>query len=195
MKTTKGLAIGLIAISPFCAQAQEMPIAAVFQRLQSQSPTEVSQAAAQLERQGRSDLKVREYIALHLPPLIEKGPAQLDYPGPWVVLVRLAGDLKIAEAAPALAKWLTVDNLGEITAASFIKLETNPAGKALAEIGDPAIPAVTGVFNHGTLRERRYAVYVLNLIDSLGAKKALREQLNNEPDGQLRDFIRKSLSG
>ena len=76
-----------------------------------------------------------------------------------------------------------------------MKLENNPAGAALVQIGDPAIPAVITVFDHGTLRERRYAVYVLNQINSPSAKRSLREQLNREPDEDLRDFIRKSLPG
>lgn len=196
MKAANGLVLVLMTIGPFGVPAQqpEEPVAAAFQRLQSQSPTDVHQAAVQLLKQGRSDPKAREYIALHLPSLIEKGPAQKDHPGPWVALVRLAGELKIAEAAPALAKWLTIDNLGEITTAGFMKLETNPAGTALVEIGDPAIPAVKGAFDRGTLRERRYAIYVLNLINSPSARAALREHLNREPDEDLRDFIRKSLS-
>jgi len=102
--------------------------------------------------------------------------------------------LKSAEAAPALAKWLTIDNIGEISTAGFMKLENNPAGAALVQIGDPAIPAVITVFDHVTLRERRYGVYVLNQINSPSVKRSLREQLNREPDEDLRDFIRKSLS-
>jgi len=180
-----------------CAAAQqpEEPVAAVFQRLESQAPTNVHPDVHQLLNRGRSDPKVREYIALHLPALIEKGPVQSDHLGQWIELVRLAGGLKIAEAAPALTKWLTIDNIGEITTAGFIKLENNPAGTALVQIGDPAIPAIVQVFSRGTLRERRYAVYALNLINSKGAKVALREQLNREPDQDLRNFIRKTLPG
>lgn len=96
-------------------------------------------------------------------------------------------------AAPALARWLTIDNTGETTTAGFIKLETNPAGKALAEIGDPAIPALVGVLDHGTLRERRYAIYALDLISSPLAKKTLHEQLKRESDPALREFMEKTL--
>jgi hypothetical protein len=166
-------------------------VALAFERLQSQSPSEIKEASEQLVRLGKSDPKARYYIALHVPPLIEKGPK--DYLGRWITFVRLAGELKIAEAAPALAKWLTIDNIGEISTAGFIRLENNPAEAALVQIADLAIPTVIAVFDHGTLRERRYAVYVLNQINSSSAKGALREQLNREPDEDLRDFIRKSL--
>ena len=175
------------------SQQAEEPVATVFQRLQSQSSTGINEATEQLLKRGRSDSKVREYIARHLPPMIEKGPADKDHPGPWIELVRLAGGLKIAEAAPALTKWLTIDNIGEITTGGFIRLENNPAGKALAEIGDPAVPAVARVFDQGTLRERRYAVYVLSLINSSSATSALQEQLHREPDKALRDYIRKAV--
>ena len=194
MRTAKLLVTVGLTIAPIGAAAQHSEsVALAFERLQSESPTEIKQGSEQLVRLGKSDPKAREYIALHLPPLIEKGPK--DYLGRWITLVRLAGELKIAEAAPALAKWLTIDNIGEISTAGFMKLENNAAGAALVQIGDPAIPAVITVFDHGTLRERRYAVYVLNQINSPSAKRSLREQLNREPDEDLRDFIRKSLSG
>jgi len=154
-------------------QAKE-PVATVFQRLQSS--TDINEATEELLKRGRSDSEVREYIARHLPPMIEKGPAEKDHPGNWIELVRIAGELKIAEAAPALTKWLTIDNIGEISTGGFIRLENNPAGKALAEIGDPAVPAVARIFDQGTLPERRYAVYVLSLINTSSAKSALQEQ-------------------
>jgi hypothetical protein len=184
-------ALALVPLS-IAAQNSEQSAELVLEKLQSQSPANIRQASEQLLRLAKSDPKAREYIALHLPPLIEKGPK--DYLGRWITLVRLAGDLKIAEAAPALVKWLTIDNIGEISTAGFMRLENNPAGAALVQIGEPAIPAVRTVFDNGTLRERRYAVYVLNQINSSSAKKALRDQLNREPDEDLRDFIRKSLS-
>jgi len=200
MRISEGLAKAVVIYSvaigslTAAAQAPPEPVSVVFDRLQSQSPAEIGQAAQQLLTRGKSDPTVRDYLAAHLPPLIEKGPAQKDYPGAWITLARLSGGLKIVEAAPALAKWLTIDNIGEITTAGFTKLENNPAGRALVEIGDPAIPALLGVFDHGTLRERRYAVYALSLIDSPRAKNALRERLSREPDENLRGFIRKALA-
>ena len=193
MRTAELLMTVALTIAPIWAVPHHSTesVALAFERLQSQSPSEIKDASEQLVRLGKSDPKARDYIALHLPPLIEKGPK--DYLGRWITFVRLAGELKIAEAAPALAKWLTIDNIGEISTAGFIRLDNNPAGSALVQIADLAIPAVITVLDHGTLRERRYAVYVLNQINSSSAKRALREQLNREPDEDLRDFIRKSL--
>jgi hypothetical protein len=99
MSTTKILVIVVLTISPLgtVAQRPEYSVEIAFQRLQSQSPTEIKQASDQLVRQGKSDPKAREYIGLHLPPVIEKGPT--DNLGCWMTLVRIAGELKIAEAA------------------------------------------------------------------------------------------------
>ena len=102
MRTAKLLVTVGLTIAPICAAAQHSEsVALAFERLQSESPTEIKQGSEQLVRLGKSDPKAREYIALHLPPLIEKGPR--DYLGRWITLVRLAGELKIAEPAPALA--------------------------------------------------------------------------------------------
>ena len=75
-----------------------------------------------------------------------------------------------------------------------VRLEDNLPGKALAQIGDPSIPALKGVLNHGTQLERLRAVYVLKLIASPQAKAALAEHLENEPDKQLRDYIQRIIS-
>jgi len=99
--------ISTVALGNATQETQE-PVPVVFQRLQSQSPAEKGEAAAQLLKRGRSDPEVKEYLAVHLPPLIDKGPARTDYPGDWITLVRLARELRIAEAAHALTKWLTI---------------------------------------------------------------------------------------
>ena len=78
-------------------QAEE-PVATVFQRLQSSG--NIHEATEQLLNRGRSDPKVREYIARHLPPMIEKGPADKDHPGPWIELVRLAGSSRSRKRLP-----------------------------------------------------------------------------------------------
>ncbi|HLK03907.1 MAG TPA: HEAT repeat domain-containing protein [Candidatus Acidoferrum sp.] len=178
---------------PYVQQSDEA-IAADFQQLQSDSPVEIHRAAERLLQLGRSDESVREYLARRLPPLIERGPAKKENPGPWIALVQLAGDLKIAESSAALAKWLTIDNIGDISTAGFLKLENNPAGTALVKIGDPAVPALYDVLEHGTLRERRYAVYALIRIASPRARSSLLEHQKNESDEELKKLIQRSLS-
>lgn len=159
----------------------------LFEGLQSTQTTDKS--AEQLLNLGKSDLKVRKYLAIHLPPMIQAGPKDQ----PWNNAVRLAGDLKIKEAAPALAKWIGLGPFGSLTFTREIRLDTNPPAKALAQIGDPAIPVLVGVLNHGNSHERWNAVYALNLIGSPEAKSALREHLKTESDSTMRDFIEKVL--
>jgi HEAT repeat protein len=101
-------------------------------------------------------------------------------------------DIENSGSGTALAKWISLDNIGETSAGQFQRLETNPAGKALTQIGDPAIPALKDVLQHGSLRERRNAYFALNLIGSPRAKAAMRDRLGVEEDSDLEDYIQKS---
>lgn len=158
---------------------------------QLQSTQDSDEAAKKLLKLGGSDPKAREYLAAHLPTIIEKGPQ--DPAQPWINAVHLAGELRVVEALPALAKWIGLNNGGTITLAQEARLEANPPGKALAQIGAPAIPALVGVLDHGNPYERWNAAYALNLIGSPQAKTALRDHLKREQDPTMRDFIEKAL--
>ena len=105
--------------------------------------------------------------------------------------VALAGELQIAEAAPSLGKWIGLDNIGQTTAAQFQRLETNPAGKALAQIGDPAIPTLDLILEHGSYRERLDAYLVLRRIDSKSARDGIHARLDREVDPNLKAMILK----
>jgi HEAT repeat protein len=106
----------------------------------------------------------------------------------------LVGDLKITEASLALAKWISVTTGdGTITLSRVAKLEASAPGKALAQIGDPAIPALVGVLQRGNLNERWNSVFTLNLIGSPSAKNALRDHLKRETDPTLRSFVENSM--
>lgn len=158
---------------------------------QLQSPQNTDEAAEKLLKLADSDSKVREQLAIQLPRILDKGPQESAQP--WINAVHLAGELKIAEAAPALAKWIGLNSGGTITLAQEARLETNPPGKALAQIGAPAIPTLVGVLDHGNLYERWNAAYALNLIGSPQAKTALRDHLKREQDPTMRDFIERAL--
>jgi hypothetical protein len=111
----------------------------------------------------------------------------------WVNAVKLAGGLKIVETAPALAKWISLDNVGsETSAAEFEQLDTSPAGKARSQMGNPAIPTLVGVLERGTRRERRNAYFVLYQIGTAESKAAIHARANNEPDPDLQSYIKKT---
>lgn len=99
-------------------------------------------AAVQLLQDGKESAETRAYLAAHLPSLIEN----LKAPHVWLNSVRLAGSLRIGEAVPGLARLLNNDNTqgegGYIDFHRTVSLEGDPPGKALAQIGDPAVPEV-----------------------------------------------------
>jgi hypothetical protein len=160
------------------------------QELQSSQKTH--EAYEELVKLGKSDSNARQYLALHLPAIVEKGPQEPAQT--WVNAVSLVGDLKITEASIALAKWIGVTTGdGTITLSRVAKLETSAPGKALAHIGDPAIPSLVGVLKRANLNERWNSVFALNLIGSPSAKNALRDVLKRETEPTLRSFVENSL--
>jgi HEAT repeat protein len=165
-------------------------VQALLQQLQSAQNTD--EAAEKLLKLANSDSKVREQLAVQLPTILDKGPHEPAQP--WTNAVRLAGELKIAEAAPALAKWIRLNaGTGTLSLSREARLVDYPAGQALVQIGVPAIPALVGVLDSGNLYERWNAAYALNLIGSPQAKTVLRDHLRREQDPTMRDFIEKAL--
>ncbi len=135
---------------------------------------------------AKSDASVLDYLSANLPMLIEKravGPV-------WLNSVRLAGDLKIVSAVDALVAALGQNNKGgTLTFAEEFRLDTDPPGKALAEIGDPAVPAVARALESPRKDIRWRATLVLVNINSPLSRDALRSHLTVETDGALRTVI------
>ena len=181
------LVLGSFA-SPLSCSQQSSDVPRLLQQLESDETTD--SAAEQLLKLGRSDPKARQDLVRHLPLMIQKGPVESR---PWSNAVQLAGTLKIAEAAPGLAKWIYEDAGGTLTLATTTRLEDDPAAKALAQIGDPSLPAVSPLLKSSNLNKRWSAALVLYNIGTPAAKNTLREHLKHETDASLRDFIRKSL--
>jgi HEAT repeat protein len=179
----------LLINSALLAQGSNQ-VQTLLQKLQSAQNT--NGAAEELLKLANSDSKVREQLAVQLPAILDKGPQKPAQP--WTNAVHLAGELKIAGAAPALAKWIRFNTgTGTLSLSREAGLVDYPAGQALVQIGAPAIPALVGVLDQGNLYERWNAAYALNLIGSQQAKSALRDHLKREPDSAMRDFIEKAL--
>jgi len=182
-------------IHPLAAQAQPT-VSALFQQLQSNQTS--SQAEAQLLQLGNSDVGAKRYLARHLPALIGKGPKgspQVPYPQQlWLDEVRLAGELRMVEAAPALAKWISVRTGGGlITQFREESLQDSPAGTALVQIGDPAIPTLQDLLAHGNRDERVEAARALDDIGSPKATATLRQYAATGQDRDLADFIKRVM--
>ena len=160
-------------IHSILAQSRPSP-SELLQELQSEQTTD--RARDELLRFGKSDPAVREYLAVHLPPLIESGPSIETCPGypcqTWRNAVELAGNLKIAETAPALARWIIVKDINPWPGIGpyGAKLEIDPTAIALSSIGDPAIPALRHVLDSGSPDEHTLAVRALCTIGTPKAK-------------------------
>lgn len=181
-----------VLASNAAGQAVAENLSDLFQRLQITGQSD--QAAQQLVQLAKSEKDVRTYIALNLPTVIEKNPH--SFLAPWKNAVSIAGDLKIEEAMPALAKWVGEDNLGpnETTLGQIVHLETDPAAKALAKIGPPAIPTLTSILRGDKVSARKDAVLALRLIGSPEAFDAIRDQSTTEADPEVKGLIAQILS-
>lgn len=170
---------------------QSTSVPRLFEQLQSEATTD--QANQEFLKLGPSNSDARKYLAAHLPSLISQKPE--DHPHVWINAIRLAGAFRIVEAIPALAGWvgLPASQSGMGTLAETERLDSHPAGKALVQIGEPAIPALLGVLNKGTTRERWVTYRALILIGSTGAITGLREHLSHESDPNLKMEIQRGL--
>jgi len=185
------------------ASAQGRPSAPeLFERLRSDQTTNA--ARKQLLDLGKSDPETRNYLAAQLPLLIDLGPEscpQTDtvdlvtrwHACPWYNAIELAGNLRIAEASPALARWINWRVEGPLLPSIEAQLIFYPAAKALYEIGDPAIPVLQHILNSSGGGEHAQAVRVLCKIRSVKAKAALSEQLAREADPGLRTMIKNAM--
>ncbi len=174
--------------SPLRGAQQSTDVQTLFRQLESRETTD--SAAEKLLKLGKSDPRARQYLAGQLPVMIETGP---DNSQPWNNAVQLAGRLKIAEAAPALVRWIGKGGRGTVTLTDTVMLRNNPAAKALVEIGDASLPPVGSILQRGNLAERWDAALVLHNIDTRAAKDILRNHLERESDASLRSFIKNSL--
>jgi HEAT repeat protein len=154
-------------------------------------------ARDELRKLAQSDASVRKLLVDRLPGLIESGPSHAKSSSPrvdevWLNAVGLAGEFKISEAAPALAKWLSVSTnatrMNDLTAAE--ELRYHPAGLSLVQIGDPALPALQAVLDTGTIRDRWSAARALILIGTPKAKGVLRAAAQTESDPTLANHMR-----
>jgi HEAT repeat protein len=133
---------------------------------------------------AKTDPSVKEYLSANLPKLIEKRQAG------WLNAVRLAGDLRIVSAVDELVVELGQNTTGgPITFWEEFHLDDDPPGKALAEIGDPAIPAAARALESDRKEVRWRAALVLMNMNSPSAREILRHHLKNEPDPHLRAVI------
>ena len=164
-------------------------VAELFQQLQQ--PPSTDQAAAELSKIGRRDTNVKSYLAKHLPDIISKTPTNRYV---WLNSVRLAGAFRITEAVPALGQNIlcaTEESSGGLT--SRYRLVGFPCGRALVEIGEPAVPELTKILNSGDLSRQWIAYRALFLMGTSRAMVALRDYTTTEPNDAFTTEIKIAL--
>lgn len=181
-----------LALGCWRSDGQErMSMPKLFRELQSEGTT--NQALGEFLLLAPDDSAAKRYLALHLPALISEKSE--DHPHVWLNAMKLAGAFRTSEAIPALVKWIgtPASESGEGTLAERVRLEPFPAAKTLAQIGEPAVPALANALEEGNARERPVSFRALLLVGSPSAIRALRDHLNREPDQSLKLEIQKAL--
>ena len=198
------LCILMIMIVAASGLAQTTPkIVAPYNRLIQQSETNA--AAPEILEMAKNDSTARDFLAGKLPSLIvdRLPPRDARTASPvWLNAVRIAGQLRIVEAVPALTQALSrpemcgaydIRGCGLMTFGTEARLDHDIVGRALADIGDPSVPVVTDILSKGDLPARRRAMWILSNINSPAAQKAMRDHLPSESDPRLRELIQDLL--
>ncbi len=183
------ISLGLVT-SPVCAEVNQEQLESLLDQMQHYHYPTSDQSAEQLLKLGKSDPEARKFLVARMPAVIERANAQSTVTmRVFENEVRLVGDLQIAEASRALAE--KVDRYTSTVASGGF--ENREAIHALVEIGEPAVPAVIEVLQHGKADQRKYAAVVLGFIGSREAQAALREVLARETDSEVHRYIEEAL--
>jgi hypothetical protein len=182
-----------LATAPAWATAQngQRPdIRALMEQLSN--PREVrADTVKQIVTLSKKDPSAREYVVQKLPDMIRGPKSDL-----WLDAIRLAGELKAEETISALLDVMSrPPSLATttITFAGITRLDTDIVAKALSQIGDPAIPAVTSLLRSKDSRMRGRAILILRNIGSTAARKILEEHRSQESDPENLKLIGESL--
>ena len=187
-----------VCCAPGTSAEQQPNVQQIFRQFQSEETSR--NAEIQLMNLARGNPRARRFLALQLPVMIAKDPRgtpeyyekHLTLSATWCNAVELAAELKIAEAAPALAKWVGLSKDPSMSLGSG-ELFQHPAAIALVRIGDPSVPALTSVLNEGAEYQRSSAADALIEINSAKSKAVLRKYSSQGHDRKLAQDIQRSL--
>src|SRR5208282_796055 len=109
----------------------------------------------ELLREG-NDPEVKKCLTRRLPDLLDEYVKRKDGKPDfaWGSEARLAGELRIVEAAPVLARRIDMVASFMSGGAQGYNFSERGADDALLKIGAPAVPFVIEVLKHGTIRRR-----------------------------------------
>lgn len=184
----KVVSLVTLAVGAVGAQSHAT-VADLFQRLGQGNTDWAWQAAYQLIDLGKSDPQIRSYLVMRIPGLIAKNPH--ENPDQWDNATAIAGELKITQACPELERWVGEPNVGpnETTLSEVARLMSDPAARALSQIGEPAIPTLKEILNTGSVPARTDAVRALQIIGSPAAMTVLQQREPHETNRDIKGFI------
>ncbi len=187
-----------VCCAPGISAGEQPNVQQLFRQLESDETSRT--AEIRLTKLATDDPRARHFLALQLPAMIATDPRgtheyyekHLTLSATWCNAVNLAAELKIAEAAPALAKWVALSDYPPLSFGSG-EIYHHPAAVALIKIGDRSVPALTSVLYEGDKNQRSNAADALMAINSAKSKAALRKYASQGHDRQLARYIQRSL--
>jgi HEAT repeat protein len=191
-KWLMNLAVMVSGLVPWTSDAQMTSAAqksanATSLYLQLKEPTASDRAARQILIAAKKDSAVRDYITERLPEIIESPSASRV----WANAVELAGQLKAASTVSSLIKVLPQSPFGSTVITGFAdaySLYSDPVGRALCGIGDPAVAELSHLLENGEALTRQRAARILWNIDSAASRHVLQSDLEHERDPAIKIF-------
>jgi hypothetical protein len=184
------LAVVFLVLAVTARPQQQADIQGLYLKLGQ--PETSDEAARHILSMAETDAVARGYIAQRLPAMIKQsgiGPV-------WQNAVRLAGQLRANEATPQLVNALgrgAVGGDGTHTMSRNARLEDDIVAKALAQIGDPAVPSVARLLKNSDRYVRLRMIWILININTDLSRKAMRDHLKVETDPAAKSLIQEKL--
>ena len=164
---------------------QERRVDILVQELSNQETTKT--AAAQIIETSRSEPELKDALNIKLPRMLTEAK---NADVLWSE-ANVAGNLKILTALPALVKLLDQPNLVfEVhTMTREAELHDDPIGRAIYEIGEPAVSALWEPLESKNSATRVRAIRILLLMNTQRSHELLETHLPKENDADLRRYL------
>jgi hypothetical protein len=154
---------------------------------QLNQPATSDRAVGLILRKTQEDPAAKSYVVENLPAVIERDSQehiQLN-------AIKLAGELRSPAFVPSLVRVLPHSPYKPsiLTFGRAQSLDSDPVGKALCVIGDPAVPALARLMASETDHDTRWrAARILRNIDTSSSRTALSEDLKSETDPRIKSL-------
>lgn len=145
--------------------------------------------------QAPHDPQVGDCLTSRLPLLLDEYKPRNDGMPDfvWGNEARVAGELKIAEAAPVLARRIDMLTMGPLAGSLGYNFIDHAGVGALIHIGAPAVPVVIELLKHAKPLRREMAAHVLRYIGTSDSWQALEDALPGEKEPKVRQRIEEAL--